>query len=107
MKKIINGKRYDTEKAIVVGCADNVGSGCDSVTDFRYWEATLYQTPRSKVFFLAGKGGPMSRFAQSAGQNQWSGGKDLIPMATEEAQEWAEQYLDTSVIERFFEVADA
>ena len=103
MKKIINGKRYDTKTAILIGAADNFRQGVDSVTDFAYWEASLYRTKRSGAFFLAGRGGPMSRFAQSCGQNSWGGGEDLIPLTEEEALEWAEAHLDPEAIEEHFE----
>jgi len=102
MKKIIDGLRYDTEKAIEIGSAGEGYAG-----DLQQWEATLYKTPRSGRFFVAGSGGPMSRFAQSVGQNQWSGGSDLIPMSVEEARGWAEKYLDADAVERHFEVEDA
>lgn len=107
MKKIIDGLRYDTEKAIKVGEADNINQGVDSRSDFAYWEATLYQTPRSKRFFIAGAGGPASRFAQSVGQNSWSGGADLIPLTDTEALAWAERHLDTETCEKFFTIEDA
>ena len=97
MKKIINGLRYDTEKAIEVGTASHGYAG-----DHQQWEATLYKTPRSGRFFLAGSGGPASRFAQSAGQNSWSGGSDLIPMSIDEALDWAEANLDPDDIEEHF-----
>lgn len=102
MKKIIDGLRYDSDKAIEVGYASYSYPG-----DFENWEARLYKTPRSGRFFLAGRGGPMSRFAQSTGQNEWSGGSDLIPMSVDEAREWAEQYLDADVVEMHFDVEDA
>lgn len=105
MKKIVNGLRYDTSKATAIGSYDNVGDGCDSASDFRYWEATLYVTPRSGRYFLAGEGGAMSRFSQSAGQNSWRGGSDIIPLTKDEAMEWAQQYLDTRTVEEYF--ADA
>ena len=99
MKKIVNGKIYDTEKATLIGetRATDAYRG-----DFRYWEAGLYQTPRSKSYFLAGAGGPMTRFAQSVGQNSWEGGKDLIPMTREQAFEWAEKNLDPPIVEHYF-----
>lgn len=102
MKKIINGLRYDSEKAISVGCANNLGSGASSTRDFQYWEATLYKTPRSGKFFLVGEGGPMTRFAHRVDQNSRTGGSDLQPMTREEALEWAEQYLDAETIEENF-----
>jgi hypothetical protein len=102
MKKIINGLRYDTDKAIEVGFYSNLGRGADSRSDFRWFEATLYKTPRSGRFFIAGTGGPMSRFSHSVGQNSWSGGSDLNPMTREEALEFAEQFLDAEEIEKHF-----
>lgn len=102
MKKIINGLRYDTSKSITIGSYDNIGSGASSTSDFHYWEATLYKTPRSGKFFLAGEGGPMTRFARSIDQNSSGYGEDLIPMSREEALEWAERYLDADVIEEHF-----
>ena len=95
MKKTIHGKRYDTEKAIKIGSCSR-----GSVGDLEYWEATLYRTPRSRQYFLAGKGGPMSRFAQQGSVNEWSGGSDLIPLTPDEALEWAKQYLDAKGLRR-------
>ncbi len=98
MKKIVNGVRYDTEKMTLIGEASaNCNPG-----DFQYWEAGLYVSPRSGRYCLAGRGGPMSRFSQSVGQNQWSGGEDLIPMGRSDALEWAEEHLDTEEVEEFF-----
>ena len=97
MKKIIDGLRYDTEKAIEIGSYDN-GLG---TSDFRNWEATLYRTPRSGRYFLAGEGGPMTRFARSVG-NMTGGGDGLFPMTKGEALAWAEQYLDADAIEKHF-----
>jgi hypothetical protein len=102
MKKIIDGLRFNTENAIEIGSAGEGFAG-----DLQRWVATLYKTPRSGRFFIAGSGGPMSRFAQSIGQNQWSGGSDLIPMSEEDALAWAEKYLDADTVERYFAVEDA
>jgi hypothetical protein len=105
MKAIINGFRYDTDKADVIGKASSGGS----TRDFSHWEATLYRTKRSKNFFLAGWGGPMSRYSRSIGQNETSGGEQIDPMTKEEAMTWAEQYLDADEIEAAFaeEIQDA
>ncbi len=98
MKKIIRGKRFDTDSA------HRIGSDCSSLpaNDFGYWDVSLYVSPRSKSYFIAGSGGPMTRFAQSAGQNQWTGGSDLIPMTREEAFAWAQEHLTTEEIEKEF-----
>ena len=49
----------------------------------------------------------MSRFGRSTGQNEWSGGSDLIPISKEEALEFAEQFLEPEAFERYFEIKEA
>jgi hypothetical protein len=98
MKKIINGTRYDTEKAVKVG---NASSSCGR-SDFRWWDETLYQTPRSKAFFLAGEGGPMTQWAEPCGNNARCEGSGIKPLTDNQALEWAEQNLDSETIEQFF-----
>jgi hypothetical protein len=76
------------------------------MTDFQWWEAGLYKTPRSGPYFLAGSGGPMTRWARSIGQNGRTGGSAMIfPMSADEAREWAERYLTVEEVEKGF--ADA
>lgn len=103
MKAIINGVRFDTEKAIEIGTGGSHGDV--SVTDFSFWTATLYKTPRSGRYFLAGRGGARSMFSRSAGQNAWTGGEAIIPFESEEAAfKWAQEELgyDQDVIEEHF-----
>lgn len=100
MKAIINGKRFDTDKAILVGTASIDGN--ISVDNFSYWEAGLYKTPRSGAFFLAGEGGAMTRWATPISNNGRSGGSGIIPLDRSEAQEWAERYLPAAVVEEHF-----
>ena len=97
MRKILNGLRFDTTKATLIGEASYSYPG-----DFHHFVAGLYKTPRSGRYFLAGSGGPMSRFSQSVGQNEWSGGSDIIPLDAEDALEWAEQNLTPEEIELGF-----
>jgi len=75
MRKIINGFRYDTEKARLLV---DVSEG--STSDFSYVRYGLYRTPRG-YWFIGGWGGPMSRFAQPAGSNSWVGGERIIPLS--------------------------
>ena len=96
MKKIIDGKRYDTDKAKEIGSDSYSNRG-----DFSFWEETLYQK-RTGEFFLYGTGGPASKYAESIGQNQWSGGSKLIPLSFEAAKEWAEKHLDADEYEAIF-----
>ena len=56
MKKVINGKAYDTEKAKPVAHWKNWGSW----RDFEHIEETLYRK-RHGEFFLFGEGGPKTK----------------------------------------------
>lgn len=97
MKAITNGTRYDTDKSTEIGSYHNG----KSPRDFGHWKASLYITPRSSKYFLAGTGGPMSQFSHPAG-NMTSGGSKLIPLDKQDAFEWAEQYLETEIVEHYF-----
>lgn len=101
MKKIINNKRYDTDKAEACG-SDSYGYP----GDFNWWEETLYQK-RTGEFFLYGEGGPMSRYAVTIDQNSWSGGEKIMPLSLDAARQWAEKHLSGDDYEKLFgEVAE-
>lgn len=87
MKKIINGKLYDTRTAKLVGDYSR------RYGDFSDYDEELYKK-RTGEFFLFGEGGPMSAYAKPEGMNSWSGGSDIRPLTYEEAREWAEKKLD-------------
>jgi hypothetical protein len=104
-RKIIDGVRFDTETSLVIGYTDAIEQGeCTSVADFQYWEATLYKSPRAKRYFLAGAGGPMTRFAAGRpyGCNKWTGGSDIIPLSPKEALVWSNKYLPQNIVEAEF-----
>lgn len=97
MKKIIDGKTYDTEKSEnLAEMSSNGGPG-----DFRYYEETLYRTQRGR-YFVYGIGGPMTKYAQSTGQNSWSGGSRIDPISESEARKWCEENLDGDEYEKIF-----
>ena len=100
MKKIINGKVYDTDKARDLGTDSYSNPG-----DFNHWSETLYQK-RTGEFFLYGAGGPQTRYAVSIGQNTWSGGEKIIPLNLKAAREWAEQHLSADTYEEIFGIPD-
>ena len=102
MQAIIHGIRYNTENAQLIGKANNLKKGANSVTDFSYWSAGLYKRRRSGGYFLAGYGGPMTRFGVREGQSYWSGGSRIIPMMEADAFRWAQQSLPVEVVERHF-----
>ena len=96
MKKVINGNRYDTSTAKVVG-----EDSYSNRSDFGFWEETLYRKSTGE-FFLYGAGGPASRYATTIGQNEWSGGERIMPLSLEAAQKWAEEHLDGDEYEAIF-----
>ena len=44
----------------------------------------------------------MTKYAESVGQNQWSGGSRIMPMSWDDAQAWAEENLSTDEYESIF-----
>jgi hypothetical protein len=97
MKKIINGKLYDTSTAKEIGSYWN-GLGD---RDFNHISETLYRK-KTGEFFLYGEGGPMTKYAESIGQNEWSGGEEIIPLTVESARQWAEDSLSANEYEKIF-----
>lgn len=96
MKKIIEGKLYDTETAREVGC-----DSYSNRRDFHYWSETLFKK-RTGEFFLYGEGGAASKYSVSCGQNEWRGGEKIIPLSYKAAQEWAEEHLDADDYQAIF-----
>lgn len=88
MKKIINGKVYDTATAKKAGYWSN-GLG---YRDFGWKEETLYRK-KTGEFFLHGEGGPATNYAERM-DNTWSNGERIMPMTFSEAKVWAEEHLD-------------
>ena len=101
MSKVIDGRRYNTETA------DEVGSTQHAYPrDFRYFAETLYKTKNGR-FFIAGEGGPKSRWSKSDG-NMTSGSKGIRAYSEPDALEWCETHnIDADVIELHFDVEEA
>lgn len=87
MKKIKNGRLYDTDTAKAVGSWDN--GLCTN--DFSYCGEKLYQK-RSGEFFIHGEGNSLSKYASYNGyKSGW--GERIIPISYDEAKDWAEKNL--------------
>lgn len=97
MKQIIEGKRYDTETAHEIGS----GGGKAYPGDFHYYYESLYRTPRGN-YFLAGEGGPLSRYGRPAYGGGTCGGKGIVPVSQEEALMWCEEHLEPSEFQEYF-----
>lgn len=95
MKKIINGKKYDTATAKAVGEWDNGYCG-----SHQYCNETLY-LKRTGEYFLYGEGGPASKYCTYYGSMR-SAGEDIIPLTESEAREWVEKHLTADNYEEIF-----
>ncbi len=96
MKKIIDGKRYDTKTAKLL-CKNKYGLP----GNFEYYWEGLYRK-KTGEYFLAGEGGPMSPYGEQTGTNSWSGGEEIIPLSREEAMKFAEKHMDADKFEEEF-----
>lgn len=101
MKKIVNGKIYDTETAKLL--ADYwYGS---STSDFHYIEEILYQKSNSE-FFLHGKGGALTKYRETIGINSWHEGEKIIPLNENEVIEWCSQTDNDELAIELFEIEE-
>jgi len=96
MKKVIDGKRYDTENAECIGSYTFSNS-----SDLCYVDEKLYVTKAGSYFF-AGEGGAKSKYSTPISQNSWGGGSRLLPITKGEALAWAGRNLDGDTVEKYF-----
>ena len=102
MKKVIDGKVYNTETATQIANWDN---GCYG-GDFSACEETLYVT-KNGTYFVHGEGGAMSRWSRSCGSNSVCGGEGVEVLSKKAALEWCEEHdVDADVIAEYFEVEE-
>lgn len=98
MRKVINGRTYNTATSKCIGQWSNG----HYTNDFNYCSEDLYKNTKG-AYFLHGEGGAMSKYATRSGDNSgW--GEAIIPMTAEEAQAWAEERLSGEEVEAEFGV---
>lgn len=98
MKKIIDGKVYNTETAQECGEYSNI----PYVSDFHYYCETLYKK-KTGEFFLFGEGNAASKYCEYVGSAS-TGGCRIVPLTYDEAVKWVEEHLDADkYIEMFGE----
>lgn len=100
MKKIIDGKIYNTDTAELIG-----EYSFSNRTDFRYVEERLYRTKKG-AYFLHGEGGALSPYAIQL-SNGSTGGETIILMSLDAARNWAMEKLDSETYLMFFEAEEA
>ena len=96
MKKVINGKTYNTETATEI---ENYGNGLGR-NDFRNIDESLYVTKKGN-FFLAGEGGAMTKYSEPCG-NMTGGGEGIEPLSKTEALAWLERHGTAEQVEEYF-----
>lgn len=96
MKKIKNGKLYDTDTAKCIGEYQYSHPG-----DFHYEYEALY-VKKTGEFFLYGEGGAMSPYSKQVDTNSWTAGETIIPYTAQEAREWAEEHMDADDYLEYF-----
>lgn len=101
MKKVINGKRYDTETAEFIGRWENIHNSAD----LQYECEELYKK-KTGEFFIYGAGGPASSFALQTGTNSLSGSSKITPIIENEAKKWVEKNLNADDYEKLFELEE-
>lgn len=102
MKRVINGKRYDTDTArYICSWSNHRKSG-----DFDECEQSLYLT-RNGQYFIAGYGGARSIYSVSSGCNSWGGGEGMELVSEAAALEWCEhKEIDTETIVKNFAITE-
>lgn len=96
MKKIINGKRYDTDTATAIGEHEE-----SSISEFNYVSETLYRK-RNGEYFLHGYGHAASRYSRTSSTGGWVPGEKIIPLTYVDAMRWAEKNLEVDEYESEF-----
>ena len=88
MKRIINGKMYNTETATEIVHYNN---GLP-YSDFNYFEESLYKK-KTGEFFLAGSGGAMTKYARHGTDGTSFEGEAIFPLTEAQAKNWAENHM--------------
>lgn len=100
MKKIINGKMYDTYTAKIIGFGFVNTNGVYSRYDFRWQEETLYKK-KTGEFFLYGTGGPLTKYAEPDG-NRTRWGEKIIPLTVDDAKRFVKKNCDVATYIKLF-----
>ena len=101
MRMVIQGKVYDTDKAESIWDRSHLGP-----SDWQYVDETLYRTPRGR-WFLAGKGGPMSKYAEPWEKNGRQSGSGIKPMSEGDALAWMETHAPADLTAELFALEEA
>lgn len=96
MKKIINGKKYDTETATEI-CENEP---IPNRTNFYWYREVLYKKKNGE-FFIYGNGGPASKYCES-GRNWACTGSKILPLSEQDAKYFVERFGTVEIYEALF-----
>lgn len=96
MKKIINGKKYDTNTAEKV-----FGWHYGRPGDHDYVHEELYRK-KNGDFFLFGEGGANSEYGVWVDNSHLTDSCNIVPLSVEEAKKWAEKHISAEKYEEIF-----
>ena len=99
--RVTEGICYDTETAKLVASHSR-----GYTTDHGYVYEDLYRT-KSGRWFLAGEGGPASRYGKSVDGNGRIGGRGIVPITELEARDLLEDWEPDSEAFKYFDIQDA
>ncbi len=85
MKKVIDGRVYDTDKAQLLGEVQHGDYG-----NFESWGQALYKS-KSGLYFMNCWGGPLSQYGYSCPGGNISGDDFIHPVNIEQAKNWSEK----------------
>ena len=96
MKRVINGKLYNTDTAVDLAVYE-----ANATDSLNYYSERLYRK-RTGEYFIHGEGGARTRYAASDGDGWSRGGEAIFPLSVYEARAWAEEHLPGDGFERIF-----
>ena len=101
MRKIINGKLYDTDTATLIGSYE-----FSTPSDFNHIFEYLYQKKTGELF-LHGEGVPLTHYSKSLGNGNWCGGETIIPESQFaenffDVKEWVTKHCDVDTYVKLF-----
>jgi hypothetical protein len=102
MRRVINGKRYDTDQASLIHQWDNG----KYVSDFHYRSKDLYRTAKG-AWFLHHVGGAFTDMGRPVGNNGRGGSADIEPISDADAQAFLESHGGDEIMVEYFKVEDA
>ncbi|MBW2631253.1 MAG: hypothetical protein JRC90_05745 [Deltaproteobacteria bacterium] len=95
MKRIIDGKVYDTETAELIE-----EESFSNPRDFHHTFQSLYKTKKGAYFFHGG-GGPMTEYAIDLGNNNTGGSSNIWIVEQEDALKWLGKVNPEKALELF------